>query len=190
MADEKYITLSEKALDLLLGSVRESHSVAEGIDDENIATNSTYSSVKLQELLKNAGVQAVELTKAEYDALSEEEKNSETIYFISDGVIDSDVKEVYSKAEINQIVSTFWDGDPIAFDETTIAAETGVTIAKDITKDGYVPVLPSLRSLGSPNCTYSGLVIDGTTLKLAIRNNSTNEVTVTPSAYVLYRKEV
>lgn len=187
---QKYITLSEEALDKLLGLVRESHSVAEGIDDENIATNSTYSSAKLQELLGDAGVQAVELTKAEYDALSDEEKNSETIYFISDGAIDSDVKGVYSKAETDQIVSTFWDGDPIAFDETTIAAETKITITKDITKDGYVPVLPSLRSLGDSNCTYSGLVIDGTTLKLAIKNNSANEITVTPSAYVLYRKEV
>lgn len=81
---QKYITLSEKALDRLLGLVRESHSVAEGIDDENIATNSTYSSLKIQELLGEAGATAVELTKAEYDALSEEEKKNGTIYFITD----------------------------------------------------------------------------------------------------------
>lgn len=88
---QKYITLSEEALDKLLGLVRESHSVAEGIDDENIATNSTYSSAKLQELLGDAGVQAVELTKAEYDALSDEEKNSETIYFIKDTEVANEI---------------------------------------------------------------------------------------------------
>lgn len=84
MADEKYYTFSEEAINRLCGLIRESHSVAEGINDENIATNSTYSSAKLQELLGDAGVQAVELTKEEYDTLSDEEKNSETIYFIND----------------------------------------------------------------------------------------------------------
>ena len=88
---QKYITLSEEALDKLLALVRESHSVAEGIDDENVATNSTYSSAKLQELLGDAGVQAIELTKAEYDALSDEEKNSETIYFIKDTEVANEI---------------------------------------------------------------------------------------------------
>jgi hypothetical protein len=96
---QKYITLSEEALDKLLGLVRESHSVAEGIDDENIATNSTYSSAKLQELLGDAGVQAVELTKAEYDALSDEEKNSETIYFIKDTEVTNEITIV---TELNE----------------------------------------------------------------------------------------
>lgn len=88
MAQEKYITLSEEALAKLCGLIRESHSIADAIDDENIATNSTYSSAKLQELLGKAGAQAVELTYAEYQALSEEEKENGTIYFISD--VDND----------------------------------------------------------------------------------------------------
>lgn len=84
MADIKYYSLSEEAITKLCGLIRDSHSVSEGIDDANIATNSTYSSKKIEELLGDAGITAVEITKEEYDALTEEEKNGETIYFVKD----------------------------------------------------------------------------------------------------------
>lgn len=190
MANEKYITLSEEALTRLCGLVRESHSVSEGINDDIAATNSTYSSVKIEELLANLGedVSVKELTLVEYEALSEEEQNNGTIYFITDGIIGIETKNTYSKVEVDELVSTFWDGDPIAFDETTIASNTSTTITKDITKEGYVPVLPTLRNIGNADCISSGLVINGTELRLAIKNLSNSEVTITPSAYVLYRK--
>ena len=88
---QKYITLSEEALAKMCGLIRDSHSIAEAIDDENIANNSTYSSLKIQELLGEAGATTVELTKAEYDALSDEEKNSETIYFIKDTEVTNEI---------------------------------------------------------------------------------------------------
>lgn len=45
---EKYYTLSEEAIQKLCGLVRESHSVADAIDDENISTESTYSSKTIE----------------------------------------------------------------------------------------------------------------------------------------------
>ena len=49
---QKYITLSEEALTKMCSLIRDSHSIADAIDDENIASNSTYSSLKIQELLE------------------------------------------------------------------------------------------------------------------------------------------
>lgn len=43
----------------------------------------------------------VTLTQAEYDKLSDEEKNSDTVYFISDGVSDGGESSVVEKSEIN-----------------------------------------------------------------------------------------
>ena len=99
---QNYVTLTEEAYKRICSLIREAHSVAEGIDDENISTNSTYSSAKLQELLGETGVQAVELTKEEYDALSDEEKNSETIYFIKDTEVANEITVV---TELNDTVT-------------------------------------------------------------------------------------
>ena len=48
----KYPTLSPAAIEKLCSLIRESHSVSEGINDENIGINSTFSSLKIQEDMK------------------------------------------------------------------------------------------------------------------------------------------
>lgn len=89
MADEKYFTISESDWRKVLGLIRESHSVSEGIDDTSLpTTNSTYSSFKITELLETAGVQTEDVTYAQYQALTEEQKKDGTIRFITD--VDSD----------------------------------------------------------------------------------------------------
>ena len=49
----KYPILDKKSIDKLCSLIRESHSVSEGIDDNSISTNSTFSSVRIQEDFKN-----------------------------------------------------------------------------------------------------------------------------------------
>lgn len=50
---QEYVTLTLEAYKKLCGLIRESHSVADAIDDSSIATNSTYSSAKITELFEN-----------------------------------------------------------------------------------------------------------------------------------------
>lgn len=49
----KYYVMDEDAVKKLCGAVRESHSVSEGISDDTVATNSTYSSKFIEEKLAN-----------------------------------------------------------------------------------------------------------------------------------------
>ena len=49
---KKYTLMNKEAIDELCKAVRESHSVSEAIDDDNLATNSTFSSVKIDNLIK------------------------------------------------------------------------------------------------------------------------------------------
>lgn len=49
---KKYTLMDKEAIDELCKAVRESHSVSEAIDDNNLATNSTFSSVKIDNLIK------------------------------------------------------------------------------------------------------------------------------------------
>ena len=48
---KKYTLMDKEAIDELCKAVRESHSVSEAIDDDNLATNSTFSSVKIDNLI-------------------------------------------------------------------------------------------------------------------------------------------
>ena len=48
----KYPILDKKSIDKLCSLIRESHSVSEGIDDGSISTESTFSSLKIQEDLR------------------------------------------------------------------------------------------------------------------------------------------
>ena len=48
MADKKYVTLEKEAFEKMCGLIRESYSVADAIDDENISTESTYSSKTIE----------------------------------------------------------------------------------------------------------------------------------------------
>jgi hypothetical protein len=148
---QKYITLSEEALDKLLSLVRESHSVAEGIDDENIATNSTYSSAKLQELLGDVGVQAVELTKAEYDALSDEEKNSETIYFI---------KDINESGEIISKEVLLYEAEYATISEYTIP---------DVDFRGYKTIRILYALSNTKRCLYLDAYIDENTIQIPLQ---------------------
>lgn len=47
----KYITMEEDAFKTLCGAIKKLNSVSEAIDDENLSTESTFSSVKINELL-------------------------------------------------------------------------------------------------------------------------------------------
>ena len=49
---KKYTLMDKEAIDELCKSVRESHSVSEAINDDNLATNSTFSSVKIDNLIE------------------------------------------------------------------------------------------------------------------------------------------
>ena len=49
----KYPILDKKSIDKLCSLIRESHSVSEGINDEVIGTTSTFSSIRIQEDMKN-----------------------------------------------------------------------------------------------------------------------------------------
>ena len=93
MAD-KYYTLTEKAVDKLCGLIRESHSVSEGINDNSVATNSTFSSKKIKELLGEVGGAEIKerVEKNETDILkvkSEYEKNplyGKKVSFLGDSI--------------------------------------------------------------------------------------------------------
>lgn len=152
---QKYITLSEEALAKMCGLIRDSHSIAEAIDDENIATNSTYSSLKIQELLSNAdSSNEVELTWAEYQALSEEEKGNGTEYWITD--VDND-----------GTIKGYNGGTGIAVDD-----DTKTISAKDIKKNFIDNSNFRINTRGQSEYTASGATtytvdrwyIDGGTL--------------------------
>lgn len=72
------------------------------IDDTTAAQNKTYSSAKIDKI-------TVELTQAEYDALTEEEKNNGTIYFITDAqsgiTIDSELSTTSTNAVQNSVIT-------------------------------------------------------------------------------------
>lgn len=51
MADKKYVTLEKEAFEKMCGLIRESHSVADAIDDENLSEKSAYSNLKTQQLI-------------------------------------------------------------------------------------------------------------------------------------------
>lgn len=78
MANKEYYTLSEEALDKLCGLIRESHSVAEGIDDNNVATNSTFSSKKIKEMINKGGGYDDTAIKSDISANSEAIETLET----------------------------------------------------------------------------------------------------------------
>lgn len=79
---QNYTILSNAAIQKICALIRESHSITEGLNDNAIATNSTYSSAKITELLDSASIKIKEMYLSEYELLSEEEKNSDIIYFI------------------------------------------------------------------------------------------------------------
>jgi hypothetical protein len=135
---QKYITLSEEALAKMCGLIRDSHSIAEAIDDENIANNSTYSSLKIQELLGEAGVTAIELTKAEYDALSDEEKNSdEVVYFVPN--TEALPEEVEVVTELNDTVTD----KQVPSAKTMYNTISNCQKTYDISSDGIITTLDS-----------------------------------------------
>lgn len=101
---KEYVLLEKESIETLCSLVRESHGVGNALDDENVATNTTFSSKHILELIESIGAetQYVEVTQAEYDALPSEDIYNDTEYRCTDtgriyknGVIyGSDVKEV------------------------------------------------------------------------------------------------
>lgn len=101
---KEYVLLEKESIETLCSLIRESHGVGNALDDENVATNTTFSSKHILELIDamSAETQYVEVTQAEYDALTSEEIFNDTEYRCTDtgriyknGVIyGSDVKEV------------------------------------------------------------------------------------------------
>lgn len=67
----KYYVMDEDAVKKLCGAVRESHSVSEGISDDSVATNSTYSSKKIEELLESIDAETVNGHTVESDVPSD-----------------------------------------------------------------------------------------------------------------------
>lgn len=60
----------------------------------------------------NSGIPTVPLTQAEYDALTDDEKNAEKLYLITDAAASgSDSEEVYSTEETR--IGTWIDGKPL-----------------------------------------------------------------------------
>jgi hypothetical protein len=200
---QKYITLSEEALAKMCGLIRDSHSIAEAIDDENIANNSTYSSLKIQELLGEAGVTAIELTKAEYDALSDEEKNSdEVVYFVpntealpeevevvtelNDTVTD---KQVPSAKTVYDNLSTLFISEIVEAPTITVAANTTGTATIDLSKEGYTTAIASLQSTGNAKCyLYAANLKTDNTLNYGVFNTTESSLTLSPRFQVLYMK--
>ena len=64
---KKYTLMDKEAIDELCKAVRESHSVSEAIDDDNLATNSTFSSVKIDNLIKTNKAENKEYTDKKID---------------------------------------------------------------------------------------------------------------------------
>ena len=64
---KKYTLMDKEAIDELCKAVRESHSVSEAIDDDNLATNSTFSSVKIDNLIKVNKAENKEYTDKKID---------------------------------------------------------------------------------------------------------------------------
>ena len=57
----KYVTLEKTAYEKMCSLIRESYSVADAISDENLSTKSTFSSVKIDELIKENSYDDTEL---------------------------------------------------------------------------------------------------------------------------------
>lgn len=126
--DEKYV-LS----DTVYSKDETDKKIAGAISDDTIANNSTYSSLKITELLETAGIQTEDVTYAQYRTLTEEQKNDGTIRFITDvdndgavtgytagdGIEISEDKVIsvtidsYNKTEIDNLIPTFETFFPI-----------------------------------------------------------------------------
>ena len=83
---KEYVLLDKESIETLCSLVKASHSVGEALDDENISTNTTFSSKHISELFDTLSnePQYVELTQAEYDALTDDDVYSNTEYRCTD----------------------------------------------------------------------------------------------------------
>ena len=93
---KKYTLMNKEAIDELCKAVRESHSVSEAIDDNNLATNSTFSSVKIDNLIK--------VNKAENKEYTDKKIN-ESI----SGNIDDTLSNTSENAVQNKVIKSYVD---------------------------------------------------------------------------------
>ena len=93
---KKYTLMNKEAIDELCKAVRESHSVSEAIDDDNLATNSTFSSVKIDNLIK--------VNKAENKEYTDK-KIDESI----SGTIDDTLSNTSENAVQNKVIKSYVD---------------------------------------------------------------------------------
>ena len=152
----------------------------------------------------------VELTKDEYDALSEEEKNSGSIYFVPDAeslsndtkiitelnelVTDQQVpsaKAVYN--EINALNKDLDDlilMDLVSCGQLVVPANGETSTTVDIFKDGYKPICATINTTGNAKCFCYALrvITESETLNVGFHNTYTADLTITPQAQVVYKK--
>ena len=93
---KKYTLLDKEDIDELCKAVRESHSVSEAIDDDNLATNSTFSSVKIDNLIKANKAENKEYTDKKID---------ESI----SGTIDDTLSNTSENAVQNKVIKSYVD---------------------------------------------------------------------------------
>lgn len=201
---QQYTFLGDEAIAKLCSLVRESHSVADAIDDESLPSQtSTYSSLKIQELLGEAGMTAIELTKAEYDSLSDEEKNNDkVVYFVDneeqlpEGV--TVVTELNDTATDDQVptAKAIYDslGDLIVMEiislgEFNVSADSENAITVDISKEGYKPICATLHTTGNAKCyCYALRLTESETINAGFHNVHSATLTISPLAQVVYKK--
>lgn len=171
--------------------------------DETYSRTEVDDAITNAQLLGEAGVQAVELTKAEYDALSDEEKNSdEVVYFVpntkalpeevevvtelNDTVTD---KQVPSAKTVYDNLSTLFISEIVEAPTITVAANTTGTATIDLSKEGYTTAIASLQSTGNAKCyLYAANLKTDNTLNYGVFNTTESSLTLSPRFQVLYMK--
>lgn len=152
---KKYTLMNKEAIDELCKAVRESHSVSEAIDDDNLATNSTFSSVKIDNLIK--------VNKAENKEYTDK-KIDESI----SGTIDDTLSNTSENAVQNKVIKSYVDNS-LANIQTALSGKVDKEEGKSLISDSEITRLANVK-----NYDDTKVKSDISSMNAAINTNSTN----------------
>lgn len=152
---KKYTLMNKEAIDELCKAVRESHSVSEAIDDDNLATNSTFSSVKIDNLIK--------VNKAENKEYTDK-KIDESI----SGTIDDTLSNTSENAVQNKVIKSYVDNS-LANIQTALSGKVDKEEGKSLISDSEITRLANVK-----NYDDTKVKSDISSMNAAINTNKTS----------------
>lgn len=152
---KKYTLMNKEAIDELCKAVRESHSVSEAIDDDNLATNSTFSSVKIDNLIK--------VNKAENKEYTDK-KIDESI----SGTIDDTLSNTSENAVQNKVIKSYVDNS-LANIQTALSGKVDKEEGKSLISDSEITRLANVK-----NYDDTKVKSDISSMNTAINTNKTS----------------